>query len=117
MFKGLSQIAGLMKNAREIQARAGEMKEKLAAIRVDGASGGGMVTVTATGDQRILSCKLDPTLLASPDAEMLEDLIVAAANQALDKAKSAAAEQMASLAGGLDIPGLDETMKNLGIGG
>ncbi|MEZ6056360.1 MAG: YbaB/EbfC family nucleoid-associated protein [Planctomycetaceae bacterium] len=116
MFKGLSQIAGLMKNARDIQARAAEMKDKLASIRVEGASGGGMITVVATGDQKIISCRIEPSLLVSPDAEVLEDLIVAACNQALDKAKAAAAEQMQSLAGGLDIPGLDETMKNLGLG-
>ena len=108
MFKGLSNIASLMANAGEIQAKAGEMKERLAALRVDGSAGGGMVKVTVSGDQKLTTIDIEDSLLESNDREMLEDLILSATNQALELAKQQAAEQMSELAGGLGIPGLDD---------
>lgn len=116
MFKGLSNIAGLMKQAREIQGRAAEMKERLAQTRVEGTAGGGMVVVEASGDQRLTACRIEPSLIASGDREMLEDLFLSAANQALDKSREAAAAEMQNLAGGFDIPGLGDALQNLGGG-
>lgn len=76
-----------------------------------------MVRVQASGDLKILGISIDPGLLQSPDAEFLEDLITAAVNQALQKAKEAAAQEMAEITGGLNIPGLQEAMSRFGLGG
>lgn len=114
MFKGFSDVANLMKQAREIQGRASEMKTRLAQVRVEGTAGGGMVVVEASGDQKITGCRIEPSLLAGGDQEMLEDLMVSAANQALEKAREAAANEMQQLAGGLDFPGLSEAMEKIG---
>lgn len=116
MFKGLSNLASLMANAGELKEKAGEMKERLAAVRVEGSSGGGMVKVEATGEQKLIGITIEDSLLESGDKEMLEDLIVTATNQALDLAKQAAASEMSQLAGGLGIPGLDDALSNFSAG-
>jgi DNA-binding YbaB/EbfC family protein len=116
MLKGLSTMAGLMKQAREMQGKAAEMKERLAQLRVEGAAGGGMVVVEASGDQRITACRIEPSLISSGDREMIEDLVVSAANQALAKAKDAVAEEMQQLTGGLDMSALGDTFSKLGLG-
>lgn len=115
MLKGLGNIANLMKQAQEMQGRMGEMKENLAKIQVEGTAGGGMVTAKATGQQKLVSIAIDPSV--TDDKEMLEDLVVAAVNSALEKAKAAAAEQMQSVAGGMEIPGLGDALSKLGLGG
>ncbi len=117
MFKGLGNLASLMKNVQEIQGRMSEMKEKLAKVRVEGTAGGGMVTVEATGQKQIVSCKIEQSLIDDGDREMLEDLVVAAANQALKKAEESAEQEMAGLAGGMNIPGMGDMMSQLGLGG
>ena len=80
--------------------------EALGQLVVEGTSGGGVVTAKANGRLELLAIRIDPKLLADGDVEILEDLVTAAANQALTKAREAAAQSMASLAGGLPIPGL-----------
>ncbi|MDB4732954.1 YbaB/EbfC family nucleoid-associated protein [Planctomicrobium sp.] len=116
MFKGLSNLASLMANAGELKAKAGEMKDRLAAVRVEGSSGGGMVKVEATGEQKVISITIEDSLLQSGDKEMLEDLILTATNQAMDLAKQAAASEMSELAGGLGIPGLDDAISKFAAG-
>jgi DNA-binding YbaB/EbfC family protein len=93
------------------------MQEKLADLRVEGAAGGGMVTVEASGQQKILGCRIEPGLFAAGDREMLEELVAAAANQALDRAREAAAREMSGMMDGIDLPGLDETLSRLGLTG
>jgi len=117
MFKGLGDIASLMKQAGQIQGRMQEMQESLGRIRVEGSAGGGMVRVESTGQQKIVGVSIEESLLDSSDREMLEDLIVAATNQALDKAREAAAEQMQNVAGNMNIPGLGDALSKLGAGG
>ena len=78
MFKGLSNFAAILKEAQQIQGRAEEMQAKLGQLRVQGSAGGGMVVVEASGLQRILSLKIEPSLLDGSDSEMLEDLLVSA---------------------------------------
>lgn len=117
MFQGLSNFANLMKQAREIQGRAADMKDRLARLRVEGSAGGGMVVVEASGDQRLLACRIDPDLLAGGDRELLEDLLVSAVNQALDRAREATAAELQELAGGFSLPGLADALSNLGLGG
>jgi nucleoid-associated protein EbfC len=122
MFGKLGDIASLlrqapeiMRQAQEMQGRAAEMQERLGKLKVEAAAGGGMVTVTATGQQNILGVTVDPSLLADGDKEMLEDLIVAAVNQALEKARALAAEEMSKLTGDMMIPGMEDVMSKLGI--
>jgi hypothetical protein len=117
MFKGLSGLAQLMKQAQNLQGRVDEIQEKLAEVRVEGSAGGGMVTVEADGQQRLVACHIDPTVLAGSDCELLEDLVVSAVNQAMDKAKAAAAQEMTGALGGLQLPGLDDAMNQLGVTG
>ncbi len=106
MFNNLSNLADLMKNAGKIRENVEKATEALGQLVVDGSAGGGVVTARANGRLELLSIRIDPKLLAEADVEMLEDLVTAAANQALTKAREAAAQSMASLAGGLPIPGL-----------
>lgn len=117
MLKGLGNIASLMKQAQEMQGRMGDMKEILGKLRVEGTAGGGMVTVVATGQQQIVDCTIEPSLIEEGDREMIEDLVVAAVNVALKKAADAAAEEMAKITGGLNIPGIGDALSQLGLGG
>lgn len=110
MFKGLGNIAGMMKQFSEMQGKMKEMQDKLAQLRFEGSAGGGMVNVAANGQQKILSCNIDQTLFEGGDKEMIEDLLIAATNQALEKAREGAAEEMAQITGGMNIPGLDEAL-------
>ena len=117
MFKGLGQIASFMKHAQEIQGRMKEMQESLRRLKVEGTAGGGMVTVEMNGQQQLLDCRIEPTLFESGDREMVEDLVVAAVNQALEKVKQAANDEMTRMTGGMDIPGLSDALSRLGQGG
>lgn len=113
MFKGLANLGSLMKQAQEMGGKMKSLQEELKARRVTGSAGGGMVEIEINGASEILSCKIDETLLAGGDRELLEDMVVTAANQALAKAKAMHAEAMQSLTGGLNLPGLDEAMSKL----
>ncbi|VAX41391.1 Nucleoid-associated protein YaaK [hydrothermal vent metagenome] len=115
MFKGLGNMASMLKQAGEMQSKMKEIQANLAQLHVEGVAGGGMVTVEANGQQKILGFKIEQALIDGGDVEMLEDLLVSATNQALDKAKATAAEQMSSLAGGMNIPGLTDALENLGM--
>ncbi len=117
MFKGLGNMASLLRQAQEMQGRVQELQEKLGSLRIEGAAGGGMVTVTVSGQQKILACKVESTLLETNDAEVLQDLIVAATNQALDQARATAQEELAKLSGGMDMPGLGDALSKMGFGG
>ena len=117
MLNGLGNLASLMKQATQMQGLMGEMQEKLARIRVSGTAGGGMVQVEVSGQQKILSCTIDENLLKTGDREMIEDLVVAAGNQAMDRSREAAAGEMNQLAGGLDLPGLSDAMSQFTGGG
>ena len=102
---------------REMQGRISEVQGSLARLRVQGNAGGGMVTVESNGQRRILACKIEESLFESGDQEMVEELVVAAVNQALDKAREAEAEEMGKITGGLGLPGLGEALSKLGLGG
>jgi DNA-binding YbaB/EbfC family protein len=116
MFKGLANLASLMKDFQQIQGRTAEMQEALGRVRVEGSAGGEMVVVKANGLQQISEIKIDRTLLENPDVEMLEDLLVSATNQALEKAREATSAEMAKLTSNLQLPGLSEMMSKLGLG-
>ena len=117
MFKGLSNLAALMANPAKVQQQADEMRERLQAIRVEGAAGGGMVKVEMSGDSKVVAIQIEQSLLDSGDKEMLEDLLMSATNQAIEHAAKANAAEMANMAGTLGIPGLGDAFANLGAGG
>jgi len=94
-------FANVMKNAGKIKEELAKLQEKLADITVTGSSGGGMVEVVANGKMQILEIKIDDEVLHDDDKEMLNDLIVSAINQALQRAQQVSTEKMNELSGGL----------------
>ncbi|MCA9084055.1 MAG: YbaB/EbfC family nucleoid-associated protein [Planctomycetaceae bacterium] len=116
MLQNLKNLGAIMQQAQQMQGRMAEIKNRIAELRVDGAAGGDMVRVVASGDMKIISVAIDPTLLQDGDAEMLEELVCSAVNQALQKAKEKSAEAMAEVAGGLNIPGLGDALSKMGLG-
>ncbi|MDA1015229.1 MAG: YbaB/EbfC family nucleoid-associated protein [Planctomycetota bacterium] len=108
MFKGLGNIAQMFKQAQQLQGKMSEVQEGLGQLRVEGQAGGSMVCVTANGQQRIVAVKIEDSLLKSGDREMIEDLLVAATNQALERAREAAAQAMTEVTS--EMPGLNEAM-------
>ena len=100
----MKNLGALMKQAQAMQAKMAELQAKLALMEVTGASGGGMVHATVSGKGEVRRIKIDPSLLDPGEVEVLEDLIVAALNDARSKAETSAAEQMRELAGGLELP-------------
>jgi DNA-binding YbaB/EbfC family protein len=96
----------MMQQAQELQARLAKAQKELAEATVEATAGGGAVTVTITGQQEVKSIKIDPEAINPDDVEMLEDLVLAAVNEALTKSQELAAERMSKVTGGLKIPGL-----------
>ncbi len=96
----------LMRQAQQLQARMAKMQEELGNEIVEGTAGGGVVTVVVNGHQVIQSVKIQPEAVDPADVEMLEDLVLAATNEALDRARNLASSRMGALTGGLRIPGL-----------
>lgn len=116
MFNQLGQFADLMKNAGKIREGMEKAAEELGKLEVEGTAGGGSVVAKVSGKMEVLSVRIDPKLLADNDAELLEDLVAAAVNQGLTKAREAAAQSFSSLAGGLPIPGLGNFLGGAGGG-
>ncbi|HSV27915.1 MAG TPA: YbaB/EbfC family nucleoid-associated protein [Candidatus Omnitrophota bacterium] len=100
----MKNLGNLMKQAQQMQAKMGEMQAKMAETEVTGASGGGMLQVTLNGKFELKKIKIDKGLVDPEDVEVLEDLIVAAFNDAKQKAEAAMADEMAKLTGGLNLP-------------
>lgn len=100
----MKNIGQIMKQAQQMQSKMAELQEQLAALEVSGISGGGMVQVTMSGKGELRSVKIDPSLASPDDIEVLEDLIVAAANDAKIKVEAMVQEEMQKLTGGLNLP-------------
>jgi DNA-binding YbaB/EbfC family protein len=96
-------IQAMMQQAKQMQEK---LQQQMADMRVDATAGGGMVTVTMSGTKQLLSLKIDPEVVSKDDVEMLQDLIVAAINDAARKVDDQLGQQMSGLMGGLKIPGL-----------
>jgi DNA-binding YbaB/EbfC family protein len=105
-MKGMPNMGNLLKKAQELQEKMAKMQEELGDKTVEASSGGGMVTVVANGKQEIVSIKIDPEVVDANDVEMLEDLVLAAINDALYQAKQLVSEEMSQLTGGVKIPGI-----------
>lgn len=116
MFKELSQLASLMKQAQGMTGKVQEMKDRIASLRCEGQAGGGMVTVEVNGQMKVLNCRIDPALVQSGDREMIEELVCSATNQALEKIREAQMNEMQQLTGGMNIPGLGSALSGMGLG-
>ena len=97
-------IGNMMKQAQQLQKKMAEAQDKLNEIEVEGSSGGGLVKVTATAKGNFKRISNDDSLIKSDEKEILEDLIIAAINDAKQKGENAAQEEMKSLTGGLPLP-------------
>lgn len=100
----MKNLANMMKQAQEMQAKMAELQARLEASEVTGASGGGLVQVTATGKGTMRRVRIDPSLLKPEDVGVLEDLVAAAANDAKAKAEAMMQEETQKLLGGLQLP-------------
>lgn len=100
----MKNLGKLMKQAQEMQEKMQEMQARLAASEHTGASGGGAVTVTLNGEGAMRSVKIDPSMASPDEVEILEDLIVAAFNDAKAKVKAFTEEEMQKVTGGLNLP-------------
>lgn len=99
-------MGNIMKEAQRLQAQMENLREEVAMRTVEATAGGGMVTVVANGNQEIISIKIEREVISPDDPQMLEDLVLAATNEALRKAKEMLVAEMSKLAGGMKIPGL-----------
>ncbi len=100
----MKNIFGMMKQAQELQAKMAELQAELETMEVEGTSGGGLVRVTMTGKGAMAKISLDPSLMKPDEAEILEDLILAAHNDAKQKAEQAMAGKMQEITSGLPLP-------------
>jgi len=100
----MKNIGNMMKQAQAMQAKMAEAQAKLEQMTVEGASGGGMVKVVLSGKGEMKGLTIDPNLIDPEDAEVLEDLIIAAHNDAKTKSEEMMAEEMKSVTGGLQLP-------------
>lgn len=100
----MKNLAQMMKQAQQMQSKMAEMQEKLVELEVTGVAGGGMVRVVMNGKSEMRSIKIDPALIDPADAEVLEDLIVAASNDAKQKVEAEVADKMKDMTGGLNLP-------------
>jgi len=100
----MKDLMGLMKQAKEMQSKMVELQSSLADAEAEGSSGGGLVTVTLTGKGEMKNVKIDPSLLKEGEADILEDLVLAAHNAAKEKLEAVIAEKTSELTAGLPIP-------------
>ena len=100
----MADFLGMMKQAMQLQSKMKALQDELAQVEVSGSSGGGLVAVTMTAKMEVKSLKIDPSLVKADEAEVLEDLIVAAVNDAKSKVDAEVQSQMSEITGGLPLP-------------
>jgi DNA-binding YbaB/EbfC family protein len=105
-MKGIPNMGNLLKQAQQFQTKMAKLQEELGERTVEASSGGGMVTVVANGKQEVLSVTIDREVIDPDDREMLQDLILAAVNDALTKARNMVQEEMGKLTQGLNLPNI-----------
>ena len=96
----------ILRQAQQLQKRLNEAQESLENESVEASSGGGVVTATVSGKQKLMSIRIDPAAVDPDDVSMLEDLVLAAVNEAMDKAQELASQRLGAITGGMNIPGL-----------
>ena len=99
-------FGNMMKQAQKMQAKMAEMQEQLKNETLEASAGGGMVRVVITGDLQIRELSIDPAAIDPDDAEMLQDMVAAAVNEAIRSAQELASRRMGEITGGMNIPGL-----------
>jgi len=99
-------FGNIMKEAQKLQQQMEKIQAEVAQKKVEATAGGGMVTVEANGKQEVVSIKIDPEVVSRDDVQMLEDLVLAACNEALRKSREMMQQELGKLTGGLRIPGL-----------
>ncbi len=105
-MKGMAGgMAGLMKQANQMQMKMKKLQEELATREFSGTSGGGAVTAKVNGDNKVLALAINPEVLTSGDAEMLQDMVISAVNDALKTAKETSSQEMSKITGGMSLPG------------
>ena len=102
----MKNMGNMMKQAQQLQAKMAKLQEELSTKTVETASGGGMIKVVANGKQQLVSIQIEKEVVDPEDVEMLQDLILAAVNDALAKSQEMVSGEMSKLTGGLNIPGL-----------
>lgn len=105
-MKGIPNMGNIMKQAQQFQAKMAKMQEELGDKTVEASAGGGMITVTANGRQEIIAIKIEKEVVNAEDVDMLQDLVLAAVNDALGKAKAMMNDEMANLTKGLGLPNI-----------
>jgi DNA-binding YbaB/EbfC family protein len=100
----MKDVLGIMKQAKDLQDRMQRLQDEVAALTIEGTAGGGLVKATLNGKSELKGIKIDPSLLKPDEAEILEDLIVAAINEARARAEAKLAEKMREMTGGLALP-------------
>lgn len=105
-MKGIPNMGQLMKQAQQFQNKIAKLQDELGEQTVEASAGGGMVSAMVNGRQELLSITIDPEVIDPEDVEMLQDLIIAAVNDALSKAKNMVNDEMAKVTKGLNIPGM-----------
>ncbi len=103
MSKGLGNI---LKQAQQIHSKISQLQEEMAQKTIEASSGGGMVNVVMNGRQQVISIRIDPEVVNRDDIDMLQDLIMAAVNEAIKKTQEMVTEEMKKITGGFSIPGL-----------
>jgi DNA-binding YbaB/EbfC family protein len=109
-MKGMPNMGQIMKQAQQFQAKMAKLQEELGDRTVEASAGGGMVTVVANGRQEIVSIVIEPEVIDPEDREMLQDLVMAAVNDGLAKAKEMVNEEMGKLTKGMNLPNLPGLM-------
>jgi nucleoid-associated protein EbfC len=102
----MKNLGNIMQQAKKIQERLATIQEEMANKTVEATAGGGMITVIANGKQEVISIKIEPEVVNPDDVDMLQDLVLAAVNDALRKAQEMMANEMSKVTGGMKIPGL-----------
>ncbi|QSX08188.1 YbaB/EbfC family nucleoid-associated protein [Alkalibacter rhizosphaerae] len=103
---GMGNMNNMMKQMQKMQQEMQRVQEEVQKKEVEATSGGGAVTAIATGKKELVSIKIDPEVVDPDDVEMMEDLVLAAVNEALRKAEEMVAEEMGKVTGGMNVPGL-----------
>ncbi len=106
-MKGMpGSMAQLMKQANQMQMKMKKVQEEIAKMQFDGSAGGGAVKAKASGEGKLLSLTIDPEVMKAGDVEMLQDMLLAASNDALKLAKDTSTKEMEKVTGGIGIPGM-----------
>ena len=105
-MKGLPNMGNILKQAQQFQAKMAKLQEELGDRTVESSAGGGMVTVVVNGRQEVISLKIEPEVVDPEDVEMLQDLIMAAINDGMNRARDMVNEEMGKLTKGMNLPNI-----------